>query len=75
MSIDQASLSLKKDTELIDKDDVKTQWRSIYKVIHNNFFENADCFTYNFLKLYKQNPNVLLFLFKNTKNIMEQISL
>ena len=46
--------------DLIDKDDGKTQWRSIYEVINDMFFDKYDYFTNEFLQKCKHNANILL---------------
>ena len=62
------SSSLKKGIDLINKYDGKTQRRIIYGVIHDNFFENVDNFTSDFLKTFIQFANVMQFLLKDTNN-------
>ena len=44
-------------------------------MICDNFFENADYFTSDFLKQCKHNANVPNFLLKYTNNIIKQIAL
>ena len=66
---------IKKYIDLIDKDDVKTQWRSIYDAIDDLFTEKVDYFTDEFLQHCKWNPNILQFLPRENDNIIKEISL
>ena len=66
---------IKKYIDLIDKDDVKTQWRSIYDAIDDLFTEKVDYFTDEFLQQCKWNANIPQFMQSNTKNIINKFLL